>query len=269
MISLPGEPLPARAHAQLRKYQQQIDDIADYAERVAQAKEKFSQRNTGGNSTFRAVRQTLTKMCAGVRRCAYCEDSLADEVEHIKPKDLYPEFVFVWDNYLYACGPCNVRKVNHYAVFPNDTAILTDVTRKRGQPIVPPPHGEPALIDPRSENPMHYLMLDLKDTFLFLPRPGLKARDKEKAHYTIDTLGLNDRDYLPAARAEAYGNYRARLTEYRDWQASGRSATELARMVAAIQKMQHRTVWLEMKRQNNQIPDLAPLFAAVPEALTW
>ena len=33
-------------------------------------------------------------MCAGAKRCMYCEDSAADEVEHHLPKNLYPEFVF-------------------------------------------------------------------------------------------------------------------------------------------------------------------------------
>ena len=62
---------------------------------------------------LRRCEPALSAMCHGPRRCMYCEDSAADEVEHFRPTDLYPEFVFAWMNYLYACGPCNVRKKNH------------------------------------------------------------------------------------------------------------------------------------------------------------
>ena len=47
----------------------------------------------------------------------YCEDSVGDEVEHHRPKNLYPDHTFLWDNYLYACGPCNGPKNNRFAVF--------------------------------------------------------------------------------------------------------------------------------------------------------
>jgi hypothetical protein len=33
--------------------------------------------------------------------------------------------------------------------------------------------------------------------------------------------------------------------------------------------MHHPTVWKEMKRQHNLIPELAQLFADAPEALEW
>ena len=46
----------------------------------------------------------------------YCEDSVADEVEHFRPKDLYPDVVFAWRNYLYACGQCNGGKNNRFSI---------------------------------------------------------------------------------------------------------------------------------------------------------
>lgn len=36
---------------------------------------------------FADVRRVLDEMCSGPRRCGYCEDSCADEIEHIRPKD--------------------------------------------------------------------------------------------------------------------------------------------------------------------------------------
>ena len=44
-------------------------------------------------------------MCSGAERCHYCEDSKADEVEHLLPKDAYIQinvivgknlFLFLW-----------------------------------------------------------------------------------------------------------------------------------------------------------------------------
>ena len=99
--------LPADAADALAELQRDIDARLTYRERVAAGKSAFSSKNRRGDATFDKVREALTAMCAGRCRCMYCEDSAADEVEHFWPKDLYPEHVFAWLNYLYACGPCN------------------------------------------------------------------------------------------------------------------------------------------------------------------
>ena len=59
-----------------------------------------------------------------------------------------------------------------------------------------------------------FLDLEIVDTFVFLPKGGLSEIDEARAGYTIEVLKLN-RDVLLAARREAYGEYRARLYEYR------------------------------------------------------
>ncbi|GHU76870.1 hypothetical protein FACS189461_4930 [Spirochaetia bacterium] len=52
------------------------------------------------------------------QKCAYCECNATEgggymEVEHFKPKSLYPEFVFEWANLLPACRRCNGMKGVH------------------------------------------------------------------------------------------------------------------------------------------------------------
>ncbi len=108
MLRVPDRSLPKPAAERLQEYQQEIDAVAAYADRVAAAKRKYSNRKS--NSTFQDVRRTLQAMCGIIRRCMYCEDSMADEIEHFRPKDLYPEAVFDWPNFLYTCGPCNGNK---------------------------------------------------------------------------------------------------------------------------------------------------------------
>jgi uncharacterized protein (TIGR02646 family) len=221
------------------------------------------------SATFRKVRSTLAKMCSGGRRCGYCEDSAADEVEHIKPKDLYPEAVFVWENYLYACGPCNGPKNSQFAVYSARSGTLVDVTRKRRAPIVPPEPGEVVLIDPRREDPLRFIELDLIDTFYFVPNGRIGTKEYERADYTIKVLRLNSRDLLPVARKEAYGSYRARLSEYIQMQQRNAPEAKRVKLINALKRMGHPAVWAQMKLQADMIEELRVLFKQAPEALDW
>ncbi|MEQ8964821.1 MAG: hypothetical protein RID91_03255 [Azospirillaceae bacterium] len=267
MLPLADPGLPAVASVKLAEYQAEIDAIADYAVRVAEAKTKFSSRNRRSDATFRAVRDSLSIMCAGAQRCVYCEDSVGDEVEHIKPKDLYPEDVFRWPNYVYACGRCNGGKNNKFAVI-TPTGRRLVVTRPRGAPVTPPAAGRPAFIDPRAEDPMDFLSIDLLGTFLVLPREDLPAEAVDRAEFTIDTLNLN-RDLLLEARRNAFGGYRARLVEYRARRDAGADAAELDALRDGLLDTPHPTIWEELKRQASDIPVIDALFAAAPEARTW
>jgi hypothetical protein len=269
MIRIPARHLSPEAGAKLTEYQDMIDAEAAFLRRVLLAKKHFRQQNRKSNATFKEVRATLEQMCSGVRRCMYCEDSLADEVEHYFPKDLYPEHVFEWDNYLYSCGPCNGHKRSKFAVFDPDHTLV-DVTRKRNAPIVPPRAGNPVLLAPRNENALEFMTLDIVgDTFLFVPTPTNDARWQARARYTIKLLGLNLRDYLPKARREAYTHYLANLKVYVTERDKDAPPISLERLTNAIQAMHHPTVWREMQRQQGSIPDLAELFQRAPEALGW
>ena len=126
MVHLPDPGIDPEAARNLQEYQRQVDAAGSYEDRVASAKRSFSRKNQRSNATFRRVRESLTRMCSGAQRCVYCEDSVGDEVEHIQPKDLYPCLVFVWTNYVYACGRCNGGKSNRFAVI-SETALWTSL----------------------------------------------------------------------------------------------------------------------------------------------
>lgn len=265
MLKVRNGRLATEVKEKLNEYQEDVDSQPSYEDRVARAKTKFGQRNRRSNMAFAAVRAKLTDMCRGARRCMYCEDSVADEVEHFKPKDLYPEDVFVWNNYFYACGPCNGPKNNKFKVI--QAGGLIDVTRARGADIVPPATGSPALIDPRREDPLDLMILDLRDTFEFSEIADSGTVDFMRAEYTIEVLRLNVRDYLVEARETAFGGYLDRLEQYVVKKNEGASTHELARRRRGIQRETHPTVWGEMKRQHAFFPRLAELFAEAPEAL--
>jgi hypothetical protein len=199
----------------------------------------------------------------------YCEDSAADEVEHHRPKNLYPEHTFAWENYLYSCGPCNGPKNNRFAVSALNGAMV-ELTRKRGEPPKPPIPVDPILLHPRIEDGLEFMMLDIcGGTFLFVPVAPQGSREFKRASYTIEILRLNHRDHLPVARREAYGSYKDRLEVYVHRREAGAGSSVLRPMINAIKRMQHPTVWFEMRRQSGLIPELKQLFAGAPEALTW
>jgi uncharacterized protein (TIGR02646 family) len=210
-------------------------------------------------------------MAGGLKRCAYCEDSVADEVEHIRPKDLYPEAVFTWSNYLYACGPCNGPKNNGFAIVEtvDGRVVATSVARKRTDPVIPPRAGPAALIDPRREDPLAHLILDLQDTLLFRPVGANGSESRARAEYTVQLLNLNGRVNLPKARRAHYRAYRALLREYVAEKQGGAPAARLRELKSAIRDLPHRSVWAEMQRQEAFVPDLHALFGAAPEALDW
>lgn len=268
MIRLPDRDLTQRALETLARLQSEVDNLTAYEDRVQHAKALFKANNTRTSLTFREIRVVLDDICSSGRRCCYCEDSYADEVEHILPKDLYPERTFAWLNYLYACGPCNSPKGSRFAVI-DQNGVLVEITRKHNDPVVPPPHGYPALINPRIEDPLQYIELDLIDTFMFLPNEDLEQVDYLRAGFTIQLLSLNIREVLVQSRRTAYGSYRARLYEYRDKKALGSTQQELDVLVQGIKSMGQPTVWFEMKRQAVLIDELGDLFEEIPEALSW
>ena len=42
--------------------------------------------------------------------CGYCEEIDKGEVEHFRPKSLFPYLVYEWSNWLFACRACNQAK---------------------------------------------------------------------------------------------------------------------------------------------------------------
>jgi hypothetical protein len=213
MIPIRSVTLPDHIDSALHTLQSDINKIVDYEARVAAAGRRFSTENRAGNATFDVIKGILSSMCSCPCRCMYCEDSAANEVEHFRPKSLFPELVFSWINYLYSCGPCNRAKLSHFRILISPMKFIDLAHSKRGT-IIQPPIGTAVMIDPRKENPLDYMSLDLVDTFQFVPKGIVGTLEYARADYTITRLKLNERDLLPAARRDAYIGYRARLRDY-------------------------------------------------------
>lgn len=261
MYKLPDTALAAADVAELRSLQDAVNAQATYGDRVNEASARFG---TKPRALFQKVRGKLAEMSGDLVRCSYCEDSCADEVEHIRPKDFYPEFVFEWNNYLFACGVCNRSKQNHYPILVNGARTCLHTARK-ADGVVQPPAGTPYFIDPRVEQPLSYIWLDiLGRTFMFSPLADDGSFSEARANETIEILRLN-REPLRKARENAYGGYRDRLAQLAARKAEGAPPEEIEARLADIARSPHRTVWLEMKRQRQIVSEIGNLILIVPE----
>ena len=266
MLRLEDPGVDAETKQGLERYQAEVERAGDYAAQVSEGAALFARYSRREKGVFVVVRRQLALMCPGARRCGYCEDSAESDIDHFRPKTLYPDQVFVWENYLPSCAPCNRKKGRRFAVLKDGDLVC--VGRRRGGPLERPISGPPALIDPRVEEPMRILTLDLLGTFRFLSREGVGREDEMRANYTITVLQLN-RDVLTESRRRAYGDYRARLYEYRVRRAAGTPESELRPLKDGLLTSAHPTVWWEMRRQQARIDELRRLFSDVPEALSW
>jgi 5-methylcytosine-specific restriction endonuclease McrA len=278
MLVIIEKPISKDSSALIQSMQALIDAETAYEGKIIKANRLWrGKTNTNaGKQAFRDIRDTLSDMCIGPIRCAYCEDSMADEIEHIYPKTLFPEKTFLWSNYLFACGPCNGPKRAKYGYLNGDQ--LEEFVRRRKGPILPPPPGQAALIDPRSEDPTSFLDLDLggvtqdgmslDPTFEFVPSWGLNRIDASRAEFTIRTLGLN-REVLRAARKNAFGGFRARLKEFVSEKKKNERQARLDELRDDILHSPHLSVFFEMRRQRRFLPEVDALFVDAPEILCW
>lgn len=259
----PGQPT-AYVVAYLAKKQEVVDGKPTYAARVERAKKAWGSLSRT-TQAFQSLKRTLTDECPGARRCVYCEDSLADEVEHVVPKDWRPDRVFRFDNYVYACGGCNGPKGNRYGVVVGDEVH----EQERGAQVLPPVDGPSGLLDLRAEDPLAFFELDLAGTFSLLVRDDLTPRQQARAAFTEAVLHLNDREHLSKGRRAAYQAFRDGLKAYADERDGGASAPVLQERLENLLAYPHLTVLVEMWRQRVYYPDLKALFDRLPEAAGW
>lgn len=292
MIQLSSETLTPSSVNQLATIQKRIDDEVGFPTKAARADAEWDAKisSIAKKAAFKEIKEKLIDMCVSVEICNYCENNEATDVEHISPKSLFPELAFRWDNYLLACKTCNTGyKLDKFAVFdPIGSHIIVNIDRNT-QPIT----NDSALINPRSEDPLHYLWLDIENqSFVLDPKLGLSPRDYNRAKYTLELLGLNERDTLVAARKTAAKYYLDRLERYikardannfdileetvqdPDWidqnvpleQEKQRICQQI---ISDIKIYAHPTVWAELKRQRNRLPKTNRFLTHAPEAIDW
>jgi uncharacterized protein (TIGR02646 family) len=291
MLSLTSNPLSARAIGQLTTFQSKVNSKLTFLLKVDASKTFWKSKKKAWTIAKTDINNTLMSMCVGVGICNYCENNEATDIEHIFPKSFFPEKAFVWENYLLACKTCNTHyKLDKVAVFsPNGSATRYDVARGSV-----PVTGDVILINPRTENPLDFIELNLR-TGIFLEKHASPSREYQKANYTLEVLSLNLREALREAR-ESRARDIYRKLQYAVSIAEATTFVELDNIInlnepfitldhtqlfanvqaalisnirRAITNAPHPTVWVEIKQQQASIPNFADLFNRLPIALIW
>lgn len=226
--------------------------------------------------------------------CQFCEFDRQSPIEHFYPKKHFPNKAFNWENYFRICTKCNSEyKGDKFGVFnPRGSAIVFELPITKGY-YPTPPTEDAVLINPRTENPQHFMMIDLS-TGIVLPTIGINERDNIKAKYTIELLHLSTDDVLLRHRRKAYFNYAQKLVEY----AAIKLATNFSTLLAVLPTTKHiivkqeidfeqekirllrvwetdikddpfPSVWLEMIQQRLFLSHINQIFEDNPETLLW
>lgn len=146
--------------------------LARLRQRLTAAWIQHYRHGTGNRPTDRLwgrFRDHLEQAFLGI--CGYCEEYCKGTVDHFRPKGRYPELVYEWKNWVFACPCCNTKKGEQW------------------------PGG--GFVDPcaRSVRCESFFTFDLK-TAQILPRSDLRPSRRKKALQTIEGLGLNDYHHL-------------------------------------------------------------------------
>jgi uncharacterized protein (TIGR02646 family) len=109
--------------------------------------------------------------------CGYCEEICHGQVDYFRPKSKFPERVYRWSNWVFACHNCNHAKGDEW----QQNGYVDPCSRSVAE---------------RSEN---FFDFDTT-TGEILPKKGLTKAKREKAQRTIDDLGLNDQSQIKRRR---------------------------------------------------------------------
>lgn len=63
---------------------------------------------------FNPVVEALEQLSGPGQRCMFCSGSEASDVEHFRPKAVFPNLAMTWGNYLWSCTPCNRGKLSRF-----------------------------------------------------------------------------------------------------------------------------------------------------------
>lgn len=106
--------------------------------------------------------------------CGYCEEITRGEIDHFKPVSKFPDLVYEWSNWVFACNTCNSR-------------FKKDKWPEQG--FVDP------CADSISERPEQFFDFDLMTGQLVAKRE-LSRQQRRKAELTVEDLGLDDPAHL-------------------------------------------------------------------------
>lgn len=289
MIQPAFKNISTSAQQSLKQLQDLVNAEATFEKKVEKAQSLWKSKGGAAyREAFEEIKEILTKMCVSVHICNYCEQSKANDIEHIAPKSFFPELVFVWFNYLLACKQCNtgLKLDKCYVLDDNNDVHFV----KRG---TQPPYSKYAFINPRFENPNDFMILNMR-TYKFDIDDDLGKANKNKAEKTIEILELNEDETLIAARRAAaiffyqriqllidilnsnsIQQIKSLLTPEDDYINTNQDVNTVKNAIKSgfkndIQTHQHPSVWYAIKTIQIKVNSKwIKLQQELPEAFTW
>lgn len=171
--------LPKDVERYLGKRQQGADKKL-HAQKLDTTMDWKSARQT---KSMGKVLSTLHAMIGKRQRCMYCLDSHGSDIDHFRPKAVYPERMYQWANLLLCCTHCGRLKGDQFPVLGNS----------------------PMLVDPTSENPWDSLDFD-PITGNICARFDVQLNAwSAKGEKTVEVLQLDKREALSAGYLQTLG----------------------------------------------------------------
>jgi uncharacterized protein (TIGR02646 family) len=177
--------LPGRTQKRLES---ESRAIAVSSDPKAEAKRRYESARRA--VWFRSVRTALGEMSGPGERCMFCSGSEASQVEHFRPKAVFPRLAMSWNNFLWACGVCNQSKGDRF-----------------------PPDTEPGarIVDPVEEDVWAFFFIDDFGNLTARWRIDMDDQDPRAAK-TIEILSL-DRDVLQDSRQRRLDDLKQRVVD--------------------------------------------------------
>jgi len=154
----------------------------------AEADRRYS--NARQADWFKPIIRKLKRLAKPGQRCMYCSGSEAADLEHFRPRSVYPGVALTWKNFLWSCTPCNRAKLDHF-----------------------PPHTEPGgqYVNPVEEDVWDFFFIDKYG--LLTPRfdPILGVLNP-RAVSTRDLIDLN-RDAVRETRGSRVKDLKRRVRD--------------------------------------------------------
>lgn len=119
---------------------------------------------------FRKVIDSLRRMAGDGEPCMYCDSNESAEVEHFKPKAVFPERAFDWENFLWVCGLCN---------------------RYQGDQYPPVTQNGAEILNPLDTDPWEHMFVDDLTGLLSGTWCSQSGSRDERAESTIEIVNLN------------------------------------------------------------------------------
>lgn len=164
---------------------------------------------------FQKIIDELCRITGPGSRCMYCSGSEASDVEHYRPKAVFPHETFSWSNYLWSCTPCNRTKLNRF-----------------------PPDTEPGAmcINPLTENVWDFFFID--GYGLLTPVWDVSAGAlNDRAENTDRLLNLN-REAVQETRKFRVADLKRQVNELLDQLTAGKKTKSQAKRLITIWRSQ-------------------------------